>query len=196
MSDENQKNDGSWPVQQASRGGRNGNVPPAQTRFQPGQRGNPRGRPSAGSSVREEINRMAHEGATEADLLREARDPKNTWERRAAAERMLRCLEFSDIADFADLLSGKVTVEQLRATGVDTSVIRRFRRRSYSTTGADGTRQTITSAVIEFHDRAGDEFDRIVNQTAGMPTIPIQMDGQGNVEIQGWMAMLATHNHD
>lgn len=37
----------------------NGQVPPVEHRFAPGQSGNPAGRPTAGASVREHLNRMA-----------------------------------------------------------------------------------------------------------------------------------------
>jgi hypothetical protein len=60
------------------------------TRYQPGQSGNPAGRPAAGLSVIENMNLMAD--FTEAQLEAIADDPDESWAKRAAAAQMLACI--------------------------------------------------------------------------------------------------------
>ena len=82
----------------------NGNVPPAEHRFKPGESGNPRGRASAGAALIDWLNIFATQHLAEDELRSIARDHRSPWPRRAAAERALRTLEAPDLADLQDYL--------------------------------------------------------------------------------------------
>ena len=63
------------------------------TPFAPGQCGNPRGRPSAGMSIREWMNQFVANDLTKADLIVIAEDEEQPVAQRVAAQSLLACLE-------------------------------------------------------------------------------------------------------
>jgi hypothetical protein len=74
------------------------------------------------------------------------------------------------------LLKGKMEVDELRETGVNTEVIKKFRlNRRVLCRGAEAIGEEITSE-IELHDRAGQEFDRIVEKTDGKDRQPVDQN--------------------
>jgi hypothetical protein len=163
------------PAPQAIGAGKGGIVPPVETRWQPGQSGNPAGRKTAGALVKEEINSMALAGLTEQQIKFEARDPKNTWQRRMAAEQMLVGLEHGDIADFAGLLRGENTIEDLKGMGINTEVIKKLKQKSRKVPVGEGQIEEVIDREIELHDRRGAEFDRVCDRTDGKPNQPVEV---------------------
>lgn len=146
--------------------------------IKPGEARNPKGRKSAGANIKEQINSLANRGLTAAELKRIARNPKNAWTRRAAAERILRTLEAPDLADFQDAVDGVSDLRSLRKDGLNTEVVKRMRCKTRTIPGRNGDEPTVeVEREIELHDRAGDDFDRIVEQTDGKPSQPIQHGG-------------------
>src|SRR5688572_11714193 len=87
--------------------------PPRSTRFKPGQSGNPKGRPSAGASLREWLNVFVAQELTEDQLQKIARCRSAPVLKRAAAIRALGTLEWGDIADFMGWLDGTMSLEEL-----------------------------------------------------------------------------------
>jgi hypothetical protein len=162
---------------------RSGTEPPREHRWKPGQSGNPRGRASAGATLREWINVLAAQSCTEAQLRRIARNGKLPWPKRAAAERILRTLEAGDLADMDPFLRGDQTLDQLREGGVNTDVVKRCRTKVRVTVGGE----KVVEREIELHDRGGEAFDRIVNHTDGRPTERIvqHFDGTLRTPAQG-----------
>ena len=121
-------------------------------------------------TVRDWLNIMAGQELTEAEVRRIAQDPQCPWPKRAAAERILRTLEAGDLADLEPWLLGKASLEELRARGVNTEVIKKAKetKRVVGRT-EDGQETTIITREIELHDRAGADFDRIMDRTEGRP---------------------------
>ena len=81
---------------------------------------------------------------------------------------MLRAMECGDMADFEGLLNGETTLQELRDSGVNTEVVKRIRQRKRTVSTDDRSEETIEHE-IELHDRAGADFDRVVEHTDGRP---------------------------
>jgi len=141
----------------------------------PGKVRNPAGRRTAGAVVKEWLNSFAEGKVTEQDLRRIARDPSVDWARRTAAERMLRTLEAGDLADFADYLNGSKSLAELKAAGVNTEIVKKAKVKVR--TLADET--TETEREIELFDRAGADFDRVLDRTEGKPRQVVELDNAG-----------------
>lgn len=167
-----------------------GVVPPPEHRWKPGQSGNPKGRPTAGLTIREHVNQLAVEDLTEDELRKVARDKKVGWTKRAAAERALRTMEAGDISDFAGLMRGENNLEDLRAMGINTEVVKKLKSKSRKVQVGDGEVEEIIEREIELHDRAGQDFDRVVNQTDGNPTQPIEAEVKGEINEVSEVAVL------
>lgn len=144
-----------------------GTAPPASTRWQPGQSGNPSGRKNAGASIRNWINDLSH--LTEPQLRKLAANKRAPWTKRAAAERMLRTLESGDLADFTAVTRGEKTLDELRAAGVNTAVVKKVKVKRRTIRAGDEVIGEEVEGEVELHDRAGDDFDRILDRTIGKP---------------------------
>ena len=122
---------------------------------------------------------------TEEELRKVARSKKNPWSQRTAAERMLRTMEASDIADFAGLLRGENNIEDLRAMGINTEVVKKFKQKTrIIPTGEGKETEEVIDREIEFHDRAGEDFDRLLDRTNGRPTQAVEVSGPDKGPIQ------------
>lgn len=143
--------------------------------FQPGQSGNPAGRKTAGAYVKEWLNVFSESKVTESDLRRIARDRETEWAKRAAAERMLRTLEAGDLADFQPYLRGEKSLEELRASGICTEIVKKAKVRVR--TLENGV--TETEREVELFDRAGVDFDRVLDRTEGKPRQVMEIESAG-----------------
>lgn len=162
----------------------NGVVPPVESRWKPGQSGNPGGRPSAGSTIREHINDLATSALDEPSIRAIAKDIKAPWPKRAAANRILRTMEAGDLADFAGLLSGENKLEDLRAMGINTEVVKKFKQKTRVVPSGNNKIEEVIEREIELFDRAGDDFDRIIDRTAGKPTQAVEVSGPDKGPIE------------
>ena len=152
--------------------GDGGNVPPIEHRWRPGQSGNPAGRRAAGAYLTEYINSLALSRPTEEELRRIVRDPREDHLRRVAAERLLR-MRMPPLADYAGLVNGTETLQQLEARAVDTAIVKKLKeRQEYN---ANGELVAVTRE-LELHNLAGEEFDRVADRTEGRPTQKIDLD--------------------
>ena len=111
---------------------------------------------NCGLSILEHLNQFADEGLTEARLREISRGKREPWTRRTAAERALRSIEVADMADFQPVVKGSSELEELRASGVDTSLIKKITPNEFG-------------AAVELHDRSDGAFDRIMDRTHGKP---------------------------
>ena len=174
-------------------------APPIAHRWKPGQSGNPSGKPrAAGWSIRERVNQLVEKDLTEKELRQLARNPSSGCTVRMAAERILRAMEFGDLSDFAGLMRGENTLEDLRAMGINTEVIKKIKSKTRMVPIGHGKVEEVVEREVELHDRAGAEFDRIVNQTAGNPMQPIEADLKSGIrpevtedQVQKLMDILA-----
>ena len=141
----------------------------------PGEVRNPAGRKTAGATIKEHLNALAERNLTAKQLRTIARSDREPWTRRAAAERILRTLETGDLADMEGLLNGSVSLAELRETGVNTEVIKKVRTKVR--TLDDGT--TETEREVELFDRAGIDFDRVLDRTEGKPRQTLEVEGTG-----------------
>ncbi len=146
----------------------------------PGVSGNPKGRRTAGASVREWVNSLV-EGRVPAPALRKiADDEREEPARRAAAVRVLRMVEDPDLADFADAIEGGATLGELRDRGVPTRLIKRLKSKTRTLKGG----KTLTTREIELHDRSGEDFDRVIEQTDGRPRQTVAVESQMPLAIE------------
>lgn len=139
----------------------------------PGEVRNPQGRKTAGASIREWVNSFAEADLTLAQLRKIAKSPKEGWTRRAAAERIIRTMEAGDLADFAGFLKGENNLEDLRAMGINTEVVKKLKQKTRKVPVAGGEKDDVEEIIereIELHDRSGEDFDRVINHTDGNPT--------------------------
>lgn len=150
--------------------------PPMHSRFQKGESGNPAGRKTAGAYVREWLNVLAEKELSESELRAIARDKAAPWTKRTAAERILRTLEAGDLADMEPVLDGVETLTDLRNRGINTEVVKKMKVKTRTTD--DGAREV--DREIELHDRAGEDFDRILDRTLGKPAQAIDVTSNGD----------------
>jgi hypothetical protein len=153
--------------------------PPRHSRFKLGESGNPAGRKPAGLYVKEHINLLVGADATESQLRVLAKDPDEPCSRRMAAIRILRSIESGDLADFEDLISGKVDLKTLREKGISTDVVKKFKQKSRVVPVGDGETEEVVEREIELHDRSGDDFDRILDRTIGKPSQAVDVTTGG-----------------
>jgi hypothetical protein len=158
------------------RPGKGGIIPPAPL-WVKGQSGNPRGRPAAGATIRERVNIIIESGTNEAELRAMARNKSLLVEDRMAAERILRTLEAPDIADFQPWLEGKCDLVELRERGVNTEAVKKAKVKVRVVPVGDGATEQHIEREIELYDRAGEDFDRIINHTDGQATKKVEVSG-------------------
>jgi hypothetical protein len=170
--------------------GKGGVVAPAEHRFKPGQSGNPSGRPAIGASTREWMNAL--QDATEAELRAIARGKSEPAARRGAAIEILKMITLGDVADFQKLCEGEVTLEELRAAGTDTSVIKRFKPTKRTFTNSRGGLEIVETVELELHDRTGESLDRVIGQTDGHPTQRVQVDDAGALPHPPALVLIGT----
>lgn len=135
--------------------------------IEPGEVRNPNGRKAAGLYVTEWVNVLANE--PESTLRKIVRDVSLPTTKRMAAKRLLNAIESTDLADFEPLLKGETSLQKLRESGIDTSVVKKIKAKSKVNLDADGEPETVMEREIELHDRSGDDFDRILDRTVGKP---------------------------
>lgn len=126
--------------------------------------------------MREWINALAAQDVSEEDLRTLSKDPKCTWSKRTAANRMLRTLERGDIADFAGLLRGENNLEDLRAMGINTEVVKKLKQKTRIVPIGNGATEEVIEREVELFDRAGVDFDRVCDRTVGKPNQTIQTE--------------------
>lgn len=95
-------------------------------KFEPGQSGNPAGRPpSAGASIREWLNIMGEWPMHRVKAA--ARDENATVVQRAAAGLLVEaCRPVTDLADIEPALLGEKSLTELQADGIDTRGVKRL----------------------------------------------------------------------
>lgn len=155
--------------------GKGGIVPPVENRFKVGNKESP-GRPAAGATIKEWLNVFAADDLDEASLREIARDRKSGWTKRAAANRAIKTMENPDLSDFAGLLRGENRLEDLRAMGINTDVVKKFKQKTRRVPTGEGATEEVIDREIELYDRSGVDFERVVNHTDGSPIQTVKAD--------------------
>jgi len=93
-------------------------------------------------------------------------------------------MESGDLADFAPLLRGECSIEDLRAKGINTKVIKKSKQRTRRVPTTDGQREEIIDREIELHDRGGVDFDRVIEHTDGKATPRHEVQQQSHITIE------------
>ena len=133
----------------------------------PGVSGNPAGRKTAGAYIKEWINILAN--CEISELRKLAHDQSIPAAKQIAAQRLYRAAEDPDLADFETLTDGTQNPSDLRRQGVDTSVIRKCKSKRRTIPNGDDTPIVEIEMEIELHNRGGEEFDRVMENTHGKP---------------------------
>jgi len=135
--------------------------------IEPGEVRNPEGRKSAGLYVTEWVNILANE--TESTIRKVLRDPGQPTAKRMAAKRLLMSIEHGDLADFEPLLKGESSLNDLRASGINTEIVKKVKIKAKIELNEDGDPETVMERELELYDRSGNDFDRILDRTVGKP---------------------------
>lgn len=123
-----------------------------------------------GAAVKEHMNAMRDR--TTAELLKISRDPTTGSAKACAANRILNSRERPTLSDFQPFIRGEKTLDELDASGVDTSVIKRIKVKTF--TGEDGVERV--EREIELFDRARLESEFVVHESDGTPTQTIRQE--------------------
>ena len=99
------------------------NGQPIKGRWKPGESGNPAGRKSIGASIRDWMTTL--DGTEHAELERLAKSRKEPISKILAAQALLRAATSADVADFDDVIAGKMTLKDAQAKGLPTKAIKR-----------------------------------------------------------------------
>lgn len=147
--------------------------------FKPGQSGNPGGRKTAGASIKERINQFVEADLSEYQLREIASDKTRGINERTAANRLITLLERGDIADAEEFLNGEKSLRDLRKEGVHTDTIKKAKvvKKTFKTEAGENVE--VETREIEFHDRSGQEFDRISDRTEGRPVQAVDLSHTG-----------------
>lgn len=149
----------------------NGTIPPPERRFGAGPLANRPGRPAnCGSTLIEWINSFAYQEFTADDLRRIIKDSRTPKAKQAAADMMLRLGERADMADFEPLLDGQMSLRELKASGVDTAMVKKTKTKTRRIPQGDGEPIVETEREVELHDRALAAWRDVVDDTNGKPT--------------------------
>ena len=156
-------------------------LPPEHTRWKPGQSGNLKGRPSAGSSIKEAMNDMAASQLCPAELRAIMNNPLSPVIHIAAARELLLMADGGDLADFEEVMKGNETLIEARSRGVNTALLKKIKRRSRRVEAVGGSKdgeniETEFECDVELRDRAGEHIDRVMDRTDGRPTQSMKVD--------------------
>lgn len=145
----------------------------------PGEARNPKGRPSAGATIREHINGMIQGDLSQGDLELVAQDQQLPAARRIAAQRILLAMEYGDQADFDDWLTGAKSLKDLKREGVNTAIVKKAKvKRTVTEFGESVERE------IELHSRSGEDVDRIFDRTEGKSIARVEHSGDIGLTVK------------
>ena len=102
---------------------------------------------------------------------------------RAAALDWLQATERADLADFDGAFSGDKSLSDLRAEGVNTSLVKKIKIKKSTKTGLGGDVTEEVSGEIELHNRRTEALERILDRSIGKPTTVADIHVQTDVSV-------------
>lgn len=132
------------------------------------------GRPSIGLSTKEWMNTL--ESATRSELQAIVDDPESPSARCIAAAQILAArMPIADPAAFQPYLDGTVDLKGLRALGVDTTAIKKLRKRRSEKRTKAGDVQVLESVSMELRPNGREDAAMILDYTDGKPTQRVEL---------------------
>lgn len=132
-----------------------------------GTSGNPKGRPSAGLTIKEWVNYLNNQDLNREELLKIIR--KGEGPKTSAAIRVLRSREHPDMADVEAVLDGQSSLKELRTAGYDTGIVKKIKVKRRLIPNGDNPPIEEVEREIELHDRSLEETKAIIDYTDGKP---------------------------
>jgi hypothetical protein len=85
-------------------------------------------------------------------------------------------MEAGDLADFDPFFDDGAKLKDLRAAGVNTEIVKKRKEKRREIPQEDGPPIIEVDREIELHDRAGDDFDRVMDRTVGKPSQAVEVN--------------------
>lgn len=134
-------------------------------------------RKTVGAAIKVWMNHFSTQDLSSQEVAEIYRDEKAPLTKRLAAKRLMRAMEDPDMADYEPVLEGEISLRDLRASGVDTTLVKKMKIREKTTTGEDGGETREVTRELDLHDRSLDEVRTIMDYTEGRPAQQIAVSG-------------------
>jgi hypothetical protein len=127
---------------------------------------------TAGAIIKNYFNGLARRKVSSVRLRTIIADEGKPHLLRSAAEQLLHSRSATTLADFDPWIKGDKSLTELRDAGIDVSLVKS------ASVSKDGIRR------IELHDRAGQNMDRMMDQTTSRPKTEVSVTYEPRTESE------------